>query len=257
MWNWLAKLQECTAKNEPHVLATIIEYSGSSPREQGAKMVVTKNSIYGSIGGGKLEQTVIEEARKSIHEKGIKKLRIPLGAMVGQCCGGVVEVVLETFGIQSDLYIFGAGHVGQALVQTLVGTPFKIRLIDFRKEWIHAPEIPKEIICLEEEADDALSDIEWNSEKTFIIVMTHDHALDQSIIEKVIDKPTKYIGLIGSQSKWKRFKSRIMTEFEVLGKNFTGLDKVHCPIGEDIGGKTPKEISISIAAEILKKYYGK
>ncbi len=258
MQQWLETLQKYP--NRKCILVTIIEHSGSSPREPGAKMVVFENGEFeGTIGGGNLEKTALEECAKIFksdvredNKSFIFKQKIPLGAMTGQCCGGTVELLYEVLNENAQVYIFGAGHVGQALANVLVGTPFGVHLVDERKEWIGHSAIRAEVEKHEMSALEFLHDIPESDSKTFVVVMTHDHSIDQELIEKLVSKKTAYIGLIGSDSKWARFKQR----FEQKGLDLSKFEKVHCPIGLDVGGgKSPQEVAISVAAQLLKKRY--
>src|SRR5438874_1277930 len=113
MWNWVSQLEKFRAAAQPLVLATVTHVTGSAPREVGAKMIVLPDGkIHGTIGGGHLEQLVIGDSLKSLEEGCSKTLRYPLGAKAGQCCGGIVDVLLEVLNHGPRLYLFGAGHVG-------------------------------------------------------------------------------------------------------------------------------------------------
>ena len=142
--------------------------------------------------------------------------------------------------------------MGQAVCRSLIGTPFRLHLIDERKEWVGSDEIPQGVIRHACEWDDFVEEAEWEDENTYVVVMTHRHDVDQKIIECVVDKPTRYVGLIGSDSKWQRFQQR----FEIHGLDLKKFEKVRCPIGLKIGGKAPQEVAISLAAELLSVHYG-
>lgn len=250
------KIIELQNTNEKFIVTTVTDVSGSSPREIGAKMIVLENGeFFGSIGGGNLEKIVLEACKASFasnDEKAAWKEKISLGAVTGQCCGGVVEVFFEKHGNGPELYIFGAGHVAQALAKTMEDTPFRVHLIDERKEWIYHEDRSKTAILHEMKWDEFVSDAYWNKNKIFVVVMTHEHTLDQDIIADVILKREhRYAGLIGSESKWKRFIQR----YEQRGFDLSKFDAVNCPIGDALAGKAPKEVAISIAAKLLKVWY--
>ena len=253
MWNWISKIEALQNTHRSFAIATVTQVTGSVPRETGAKMVVLEGTeFFGTIGGGHLEQLVLEDARKCIPLAESRVIRYPLGAKTGQCCGGVVEVLIETLNCGPQLYVFGAGHVGQAVCRTLTGTPFRVHAVDERPEWIQSPEIPDSVIRHSVEWCDFVDDAEWSTEKTYAVVMTHRHDTDQEILQRVLSKPFKYLGLIGSRSKWIRFQQRL----NARGMGNETLSAVKCPIGMGLLGKTPQEIAISLAAELLQIHYG-
>jgi xanthine dehydrogenase accessory factor len=254
MWDWTRRLDELARGGTPVAIVTIIGCSGSTPRELGAKMLVREDGrINGTIGGGHLEELCIGEARACLASDAARTLRIPLGAKTGQCCGGVVDVLVEVVNVGPTLYLFGVGHVGQALCHVLAATPFRIEVVDPRDGWVNAPEIPPSVIRHACEWDEVTSSLRWDAARTFVAIMTHRHDTDQDIVEHVLDKPAKHIGLIGSATKWQRFRTRLLAK----GRTEAELARIKCPIGLDIGGKSPGEVAVSIAAEMLKIHHGK
>ncbi len=247
-WDWISALQNLQHTATPAALVTIIKTKGSTPRDIGTKIVVTENAFYGTIGGGQLEELVIEKAREILKtHQTPERVPYPLCLKANQCCGGFVEVFVETFNTGPQLILFGAGHVAQAIAHILTDTPFRVHMIDSREEWLN--KAPTSVI---QHHDSGIQIIEkWpftNTAKLYATVMTFDHDLDQNLVEKLLDKNLKYLGLIGSETKWKRFQKNLTQK----GLSPEQLKKVTCPIGLPIGGKTPKEVAISFAAEILQ-----
>src|SRR5207245_2420444 len=110
------ELWRLCAERRPIAVVTVVAVSGSTPRELGAKMLVREDGRFlGTIGGGQLEHRVLEDARGCLARGETKTLRYPLGAKAGQCCGGVMDLLVETLNTGPRLYLFGGGHVGQAL----------------------------------------------------------------------------------------------------------------------------------------------
>jgi xanthine dehydrogenase accessory factor len=252
MWNWITKLEELRAQGRPVVAVTVTQCSGSTPRDTGAKMLVLEDgTFFGTIGGGHLEDLAIADARKCLEEGASRTIKYPLGAKTGQCCGGVVELLMEVVNNGPRLYIFGAGHVGQAACRTLVGTPFSVHVVDERAEWVNSDAIPGEVVRHHCEWDDFVEEARWDADRTYVAIMTHRHDTDQDIIEDVIKRPAKYIGMIGSRGKWERFRQRLTAR----GVSEETLARVRCPLGIDIGGKAPQEVAVSLAAELLKTHY--
>ena len=251
-WDWLARLEELRAAATPAALVTVVRASGSSPAAPGAKMVVLGDGTFsGTIGGGHLEQLAIADARACLGAGEAKMFRYPLGATAGQCCGGLVEVFVEPLHMGPELYLFGAGHVAQALCRVLAGTPFVVHAVDEREEWTGA--LPSGVVRHAVPWDAFVADVPWSDARTYVAIMTHRHDVDEAIVADIVKRPARYLGLIGSQTKWRRFRDRL----EGRGLAVAQLDRVRCPIGLDVGGKSPQEIAVSIAAELLGVHHGK
>jgi xanthine dehydrogenase accessory factor len=262
MTGWQDTVAELRGNKTPAVLVSVDSIVGSTPREAGAKMIVTATQLYGTIGGGNLEYQACQIARNQLQQgadDGVQ--RFPLGAGLGQCCGGLVNLMFEKLTDNSDwdniasedghieLYLFGAGHVGQAVVSALRDLPVIINWIDTRDD-ILPQEPPPGVtaICTdtpEAEIDAALAGC-------YFLVMTHDHGLDQRLCEQILRRDDfAYFGLIGSRSKRRNFETRLQRR----GVDVEKFKRMTCPIGIDgIGSKQPAQIAISVAAEILQVY---
>lgn len=253
MNNWIEILKNFKEKKQPVALVTVTKVLGSAPCKVASKMIVTlQKKIFGTIGGGKLEFKVIEEAVKSIQQNKILEFSYTLGPEFEQCCGGKVELIIEPMNQTPNLYLFGAGHIGMELCQLLTNTPFNISLLDTRENWKNEIEINPQIKFSVVDFDLYKQTVSWG-ENCYVVIMTHDHKLDFEITALALSQKTKYIGLIGSKTKKNKFNNMLRNEL-----NFKdGIKPVHCPMGLDLGGHTPKEIAISIAAELLKVHYGK
>lgn len=253
MQNWISKLQEFEQKKVPVALVTVTKCLGSTPCKLGARMLVTSNGeIFGTIGGGKLEFNVIDEALRILKSDKIGQLSFTLGPEFEQCCGGKVELIIEPMNKNPQLYLFGAGHIGIELCNILKDTPFKITLLDIRENWKETIEIKDEVTYCDLDFDLYKQYINWGS-NCYILVLTHDHKLDFEIIALALHSETKYIGLIGSKTKKVKFNNLLINELDFKD----GISPVKCPVGLDIGGITPNEIAISIAAELLQVHYAK
>ncbi|WP_372746749.1 xanthine dehydrogenase accessory protein XdhC [Lutibacter sp.] len=253
MNNWIDFLYDFKIKKQPIALVTVTKVLGSAPCKVASKMIVTKHKeIFGTIGGGKLEFQVIDEAIIALKENKIKEFAYTLGPEFEQCCGGKVELIIEPMNQSPELYIFGAGHIGVEICDILKNTPFNITLLDVRKNWKETISLDKSITFSNVDFDLYKQTINWGP-NCYVVILTHDHKLDFEITALALHQQTKYIGLIGSKTKKNKFNNMLRNEL-----NFEpGISPVHCPIGLDLGGNTPKEIAISIAAELLKVYYEK
>lgn len=240
---------ELDQKGVSYCMATIINSKGSTPRHAGAKMLITREAFFGTIGGGALEHKVIEDARKQLHAGQPRMFNYPLGPLLGQCCGGEVDVFIEPVIPSKKIIIFGAGHIAEHLVPMLKNLNFHITLVDERPERIELPAFnaADEKIC--ELPADALKSVKF-SDELYIVVLTHAHIHDEAIVEFCLDKPFKYLGMIGSINKWEKFKAR----YRSRGFNDEQTARVITPIGIDIGAETPFEIAVSIVAELISTY---
>lgn len=249
---WLKQLNHFLLRGEPLAIITITDVKGSSPRAIGAKMLTnSQDRLWGTIGGGKLEELAISDAKNILKANVPQKLHYPLSEKAGQCCGGSVEVLIEPLNTSPNLYIFGAGHVGTALANTMVNTIFDLHAIDARPEWCLSPALHQNVQRHPISPLEFINNKKWDKPRSWAIIMTHDHGLDQSLVHNLSSLNLCYVGLIGSKTKWRRFRTRLIKE----GLSEELLDKVHCPVGIDIGGETPQEIAISISADLIKLYY--
>jgi len=215
-------------------------------------MLVSAERSFCTIGGGHLEYKAIEIAREML-QSGKAEQRIenfPLGARLGQCCGGSTSVLLESFpGSHLNIMLFGAGHVGKALVTILEQLPCRLWWVDSREQ-----EFPERVAnnvttVLSDTPADEVGSMPAGS---YFIVMTHKHPLDFEISEAIIRRgDARYAGLIGSKTKWRRFQMR----FDHRGYAAEQYAQLRCPVGlAAVPGKLPMEVATSIAGEIIAEY---
>jgi xanthine dehydrogenase accessory factor len=326
MNEWIDELTDLAAAGERTVLVTVAGIRGSAPREIGAKMIVTATDTIGTIGGGQLEYQSTRIAVEMLDDRQTTLRSFPLGSSMGQCCGGVVEILFEPiadgmpawlrdlaalhgqhepaiiatrmsrsnpaklivtateiFGAEAEqadaslvsrarqlladnpvatrniqelfepvvvsdlnIAVFGAGHVGSAVVSALSGLDCNIRWIDSRRKIFR--KVPANVRAIE--TSDPALEVAALPANSFYLVMTHSHALDFDICDRILRRrDARYCGLIGSLSKRRRFEKR----YRQQGMTQTVIDQLVCPIGVDgISGKKPAEIAVAAAAEILK-----
>lgn len=247
--NWQQAITHCHNEANPFAVATVIGTTGSTPRKGSTKMVITPVETYDTIGGGQLEYKVIEAAREMLGSPvpAQKIDHFPLATRAGQCCGGSVTVLIESFPITAmRLAVFGAGHVARALMQVLAQCDARIDWVDSR-----ANQFPEEVsgnvkLVI---AEDPVNHIKELSEDHRALILTHDHALDYRLTSSLLSETEiDYIGLIGSDTKAERFFANLKKD----GFDESDLERVHCPIGiRSVKGKLPMEIAVSIAAQVL------
>lgn len=252
--SWHEALHRLQRDGLPHALATQVTSAGSTPREPGARMVITADEVFDTLGGGTFEWQTIEAARERLASGtlGMSLEAFALGGRSGQCCGGFVNVLLEIFpGSAATLAIFGAGHVGTELVQLAAPLPWRVLWHDSREDifpaW--AADQPR-LAC--RHAPDPQAAVAALPAGSHALVLTHDHAEDRELIDALLKRgDMASIGLIGSKSKWASFRSRLTD----AGHDEAALATVRCPIGVTSGGtggdKTPYAIALAAMAELL------
>jgi xanthine dehydrogenase accessory factor len=246
-------------------MVEVARAKGSTPREAGAYMLVSRSAIHGTIGGGQLEFMAIDQARQIIADpKGLQELMldIPLGPEIGQCCGGRVEVLirlvddelkaelLRTAEAEQErlphIYLFGGGHVGQALAVALSLLPVRVTVVETRAEALDGmPEgVETRLTSVPEEM------VRSAPAGAAFVVLTHDHALDFLIVAEALKRTdAAYVGMIGSQTKKATFRSWYLKS---AGGSEADFVRLVSPIGGDtVKDKRPAVIAALVAAEII------
>ncbi|WP_105103428.1 xanthine dehydrogenase accessory protein XdhC [Microbulbifer pacificus] len=250
---WHKAVADCEQRGEPYVLVTVLGVTGSVPREPASKMVITAADTFDTIGGGHLEYKVIERARERLSSRqlGFDLAHFPLGASLGQCCGGSVAVLMETQGgSDARLVVFGAGHVAQALMTIVGQLPWQVTWVDSRADTF-PQQIPANVTV--HHTDDPAGDAAELCENAHVLILTHNHALDFDLCWKLLEQrrqgpPPASIGLIGSQTKAVRFQQRLLQR----GFSEEEIANIRCPVGRsDVPGKRPMEVAVSISAELI------
>lgn len=260
MLSWIEAVTALRNERRPGVLATVTAVRGHAPREPGAKMVISSQEIFGTIGGGNLEMAVMERARQmiAVGEGQPQSLSMKLSdkapAKFGrQCCGGEVTVLLEPLPVVATVAIFGVGNVGMELARILSRHDLELHLVDSRPEFLEelpvlepsVAQIHPAVAVLGEQVLSALPD------GAHVLIMTHDHAEDFHLCDAALRHPRLgSIGLIGSSAKWARFQKNLGAS----GFSDRQIAAIQCPIGiEQVRGKQPAVIAVSVAAELLAR----
>ena len=255
---WLDGINRLNEQKISFCVVTIAKVRGHAPRGAGSKMLVTAGEVYGSVGGGNLEQTAVEGARALLkaHTKTPDLLTVTLNPQGGdhgvQCCGGEVTLLLEpVYPQKPHVAIFGAGHVGWALAGVLSTLPVTVHLTDSRPAQLDKTRLPPGAAEVRLEhapvPETALHNLPPGAH---VLIMTHDHSEDIAILDSVLRREGwGFIGLIGSQTKWGHFRG----ELKKQGFTDADLSRVTTPIGlPSVPGKSPQAIAISVAAQLLR-----
>ncbi|MBV6272734.1 xanthine dehydrogenase accessory protein XdhC [Alcaligenaceae bacterium CGII-47] len=320
MHDWIDQALWSLDRGQALALVSVGWAQGSTPREAGAKLLVSDKRQWLTIGGGQLEWMAVDIARKRLYAAHVPDRwieRLPLGPSLGQCCGGMVHLLFERLN-ESDrvwlmslrdrlllgqavvrrvsltsqggaaqvqlaqapdlgaddsvpnkllakdeqgvmfyaeriapatqnIVIFGAGHVGKALVHILGTLPCRVTWVDEREEMFPTA-LPDNITIEATDTPEAI--IDQAPPESFFLIMTHDHALDQRLCEYLLRRDdVAYLGLIGSMSKRQKFEHR----FRARGIPEERYRQIVCPIGEPgIIGKQPAVIAVAVAAQLLR-----
>lgn len=238
-------------QRRPCALCTVVETGGSSPRKRGAKMVVTPDrSVVGTIGGGAIEQEVVDAAIGAISEGRPRTVAQQLTRDLGMCCGGRMTVFVEPQTYPPRLLIYGAGHIAAPTAEIAAAAGFDVTVIDPRPELAIADRLPAaRVVC----GDPVEHAARLDDNDAHIVIVTHDHALDQAILEVLVERPRAYIGVIGSVRKRHRFRERL----EASGFSPEATSRFRTPMGLDIGAVTPAEIAVSVVAELIQVRRGR
>ena len=246
-----ASLYQMVEKEEPAALVTLLEASGSAPGKPGFKMLVDREgNIVGTIGGGLVEATAIQEAREALQKNTPKistyTLDTETAGGLGMLCGGEITVFIDIIAPPETLVIAGAGHIAQPLAAMGKILGFNITVLDDRDEFCNKERFPQADQCLVGDIPELLQNMRI-TKNTFVVIVTRVHAQDQDALEKTLRSPAAYLGMIGSKNKVKT----IFDNLKAKGFSTEDLEKVHAPIGLAIGAKTAEEIALSILAQVV------
>ena len=245
------------------ILVEVTGAAGSTPRDTDAWMLVSERAIFATIGGGQLEYMAIDQARRALRSgSAAAPMNVPLGPEIGQCCGGRVGLSFAALNpaLAKDLidrsdremasrphvYVFGAGHVGDALAMALSLAPLRVVLVDTREDELVACTVPRIETCLTAMPEAVVRDAPAGSS---FVILTHDHALDFLITAEALGREdAAYVGMIGSKTKRTTFRNWLARE--------TGrpdlFSSLVCPIGGAVvKDKRPAVIATLAAAEIM------
>jgi xanthine dehydrogenase accessory factor len=234
-------------------VATIVNVRGSIPSFKTAKMLVRDDgSIVGTIGGGCVEAEVWQAAREVMESERPRTLTFDLNQDpkydAGLVCGGTLEIFVEPVLPPADLYIFGAGHVASSLYQIARIAGFDVTVVDDREAYASRERFPEAQQVIAEDFEQAARQL-TPTESSYIVIVTRGHRDDMRMLRWAVQTPARYIGMIGS----KRKTITIFKELQNEGLAAHLFDRVHAPVGLDIGAITPEEIAVSITSELIAK----
>ncbi|MCZ2148429.1 MAG: XdhC/CoxI family protein [Bryobacterales bacterium] len=232
-------------------IATIVQVNGSIPSYESAKLLVREDgSMVGTIGGGCVEAEVWNAAREAMETERSHHMTFNLGQDAaydnGLICGGQLNIFIEPVLPQPFAYIFGAGHISKSLSKIADLAGFATVIIDNREQFASRDRFPEAGSIFAEEYEDAFPKLEVN-ESSYIIIVTRGHRDDMRVLRWAVSTPARYVAMIGSRRK----TINVVKELEKEGIPRSAFEKIHAPMGFDIGAITPEEIAVSVVAEMI------
>jgi len=232
-------------------IATIVQVNGSIPSYESAKLLVREDgSMVGTIGGGCVEAEVWNVAREVMESEKPRHLTFNLGQDAaydnGLICGGQLNVFVEPVLPQPFAYIFGAGHISKSLSKIAVAAGFATVIVDNRDAFANRDRFPEADQVYAEEYEDLFPKLSVN-ESSYIIIVTRGHRDDMRVLRWAVGTPARYVAMVGS----KRKTINVVKELEKEGIPRSAFDRIHAPMGLEIGAVTPEEIAISVVAEMI------
>ena len=232
-------------------VATIVNVRGSVPSFETAKMLIRDDgSIVGTVGGGCVEAEVWQAAREVMESEKPRTITFNLNQNpkydTGLVCGGTLDIFIEPVLPPALLYVFGAGHVAQSLYRTAKNAGFEISIIDDRESYANRERFPEAKEVIAEDFDQAMARLS-PTETSYIVIVTRGHRDDMRVLRWAVQTQARYVGMIGS----KRKTITIFRELLKEGLAESLFERVHAPVGLDIGAITPEEIAVAITAELI------
>lgn len=233
-------------------LATVVRISGSAPQQVGARLLLREDgSTLGTVGGGAIEKLVLQALERALASERAELLVRELSHDLGMCCGGRMEIFVEPIIPVPRLWLLGAGHVSRPTAALARSVGFDVVVVDEREELNTAERFPGCELRLDDPSD-ALRRAPLTA-RDWVLIVTHDHQLDQRALESAAGSQAHYIGLVGSRRKVFRLVERVLAKRQ----GALPLERVFAPVGLDIGAVTPQEIAVSIVAELVALRHGR
>jgi len=244
-------LRQVLAGGRRGALATVVRAAGSTPQQPGARLLLRPDgTTIGTVGGGAIELVVLQALRETQRTGSVQTIARDLGHDLAMCCGGRMEVFVEPIEPAARLMLFGAGHVAQPTAALAKTVGFAVTVVDDREELNTEDRFPGCERTLAQGPEflrgTDLTEADW------LLIVTHDHSLDEKTLDLSVQRGARYVGLVGSQRKVVRLIQRI-----VARRGPISLDRVYAPVGVDLGAITPEEIAVSIVGELIALRRGK
>jgi xanthine dehydrogenase accessory factor len=235
----------------PVALATVIDTEGSMPRHAGSKMVVYEDgTLVGTVGGGAMESLVVKEALAALDDGQSRTRTYSLNNIEDGdpgICGGTARIFIEAVGTSPTLLIVGGGHVGKALAELGKWSGYRVVISDDRAEYCNPEYLPGMdgyAVCKPGELPQHVK----LNRQTYVAAVTRGLPIDIHLIPALLGTDVPYIGLIGSRRRWAITAKALREDHGITDEQ---VQRVRAPIGLELQAETPKEIAVSILAEII------
>jgi len=228
-------------------LVSVTETHGMTPRKAGARMLFAEDGeTSGTVGGGALEQAALGAAREVLAGSETERtLSWQLTQELGMCCGGEMTLRIEILEPSPLLIVFGAGYIGRALALLARGCGFRVSVVDDRPEWADPAGLPGAGVECRDPEEYARATPP--GPRDYAVVVTHEHALDQRLVERMLQRPPRFLGMVGSLAKQRKFALRLKAK----GFDDAAVARLRSPLGLAIGAATPEEVAVSVMAELI------
>lgn len=245
-----AEIAAALGRGEPVALVTVVKIYGAAPCAPGARLLVRADGgVSGTLGGASTDARAHEDALRALAsgEAGMRTYHLdPEGGESVGSCGATLEVFVEPLRPQPRLIVAGSGYVAQALARLCAPFGWRLALLDDRSEFVRAAALPDGVETAVGELPELIGAHHPDS-MTAVVIVTRGHRSDGEALRAALETPAGYVGMIGSPSKVRQIFRALLKE----GFAAEALDRVHAPIGLDLGAETPDEIALAIAAELL------
>ena len=250
-------LLELLTNRQRGALATVVRTSGSTPQQAGARLLLREDgSTLGTVGGGAIERVVLDTLHSVLARPESALLIRDLGHDLGMCCGGKMEIFVEPIAPPPRLWLLGAGHVAKPTAALARSVGFDVVVVDEREELNTAERFPECQLVIADPSEQlqkaVLTDSDW------VVIMTHDHRLDEAALQVALTQNAQYVGLVGSKRKALRLTLQASAKLQASSEpsRELPLERVYAPVGLDIGAISPEEIAVSIVAELIALRHG-
>lgn len=244
VWEALARWR---SEGRSFALLTVIETRGFTPQKAGAHMLLdARGETFGTVGGGAIEHEALREAAALLEKgAGVMLVKRHLTQELGMCCGGEMAIHVEVIESAPRLLLFGAGYIAKPLAALAAHCGFRVSVVDERADWLTEERFP----AAERHARSPQDFVRGlaTTDRDFAVVTTHDHALDQRLVEALLRMPLLFVGMIGSVPKQRKFALRL----QARGFADHEIARLRTPLGVSIGADTPEEIAVSVMAELI------
>ncbi|HET7226917.1 MAG TPA: xanthine dehydrogenase accessory protein XdhC [Candidatus Eisenbacteria bacterium] len=252
VWDVLARWR---AERRRFVRVSVVHAHGFTPQKGGAHMLVDEHgATAGTVGGGAIEAEALAAAHRMLQHApagASELLKRHLTQELGMCCGGEMTLHLERMEPAPRLVVFGAGYIARPLVAMARTCGFETTVVDARGEWLTPARFPGATLVLRD-PEHAFGELAL-SPRDFVVVVTHDHALDQRLIQALLARPPAFLGMVGSVAKQRKFALRL----KARGFDDAAIARMRTPLGLAIGAATPEEIAVSIMGELIAARRGR